>query len=183
VPAVPLLLAVAALNGNPADRLADQPLDASRADRATYCARGPQRGTLMLQRWLEANWRGESWGIVRCDRVGRRLKPSGLHGEGRAIDWRLDAARPAERAEARRLLRLLLATDRRGNPTALARRMGVQELIFDCRSWWSGQPALHAYSACRPGVDRTTAHRDHVHIGLNRAGARGQTTFWRAFRG
>ena len=26
--------------------------------------------------------------------------------------------------------------------------------------------------------DRTLAHRDHVHLGLNRAGARKRTSFW-----
>jgi hypothetical protein len=177
------LLAAAALSGNPADRLASLPIEAPRSDRATRCAKGPQRGTRMLERWMQDNWRGESWGIMRCERRRGRLVPSGLHGEGRALDWRLDAAKPAERAAGRRLLRLMLAPDRRGNPAALARRMGVQELIFDCLAWWPGGQGLHRYSSCRPGVDRTTAHRDHIHIGLNWPGARGRTSFWRRLPG
>jgi hypothetical protein len=28
-------------------------------------------------------------------------------------------------------------------------------------------------------VDVTTAHRDHLHLGLSRAGAMGRTSFWR----
>ena len=64
--------------------------------------------------------------------------------------------------------------------------MGVQEIIWDCRSWWSGADRMGPYSLCydrkgrrRKKVDRTLAHRDHVHIGLSRTGARMRTSFWR----
>ena len=79
------------------------------------------------------------------------------------------------------MIERFLAPDANGNQNALARRMGIQELIFDCRSWFSGSNGLGTYSACEGGkVDRTTAHRDHVHIGLNRAGAKARTSFWRS---
>jgi hypothetical protein len=64
--------------------------------------------------------------------------------------------------------------------------MGVQELIWNCRSWWSGAERMGPYSVCldrrgrpRKRGGRTLAHRDHVHIGLSRAGARKRTSFWR----
>jgi hypothetical protein len=64
--------------------------------------------------------------------------------------------------------------------------MGVQEIIWDCRSWWAGGERMDEYSACfddrgkrKRGLDKTLAHRDHVHIGLSRAGARMRTSFWR----
>ena len=66
--------------------------------------------------------------------------------------------------------------------------MGIQEIIWNCRSWWSGAPGMDRYSVCfdRGGrqrkVDRTTAHRDHMHIGLSRRGARMLTSFWRRGR-
>jgi hypothetical protein len=179
-----LVTAAIALAGNPADRLADQPADPFRYDYAHRCIGHPQRGTKLLEAWLTAHWQGESWGIVRCERFTGRAIWS-LHSEGRALDWRLDAGKPAERAAALRLIALLLAPDRTGTPAALARRMGVQEIIFDCRSWFAGAPGMARYSACydargRPRrIDRTSAHRDHVHIGLNWPGARGQTSFWR----
>jgi len=94
-------------------------------------------------------------------------------------------AAPYGRVAARRLILELLATDKAGNTHALARRMGVQEIIWDCRSWWAGADRMGPYSVCynRKGrkrkVDDTTAHRDHLHIGLNWAGARNRTTFWR----
>ena len=51
-----------------------------------------------LERWLERNVRGESWGIIRCERL--RPPEFSLHSEGRAIDWRLDAG--VARSAARR---------------------------------------------------------------------------------
>ena len=64
--------------------------------------------------------------------------------------------------------------------------MGIQEIIWNCRSWWSGAERMEPYSACftekgkpRKRVDRTTAHRDHIHFGLSWAGARKRTSFWR----
>lgn len=64
--------------------------------------------------------------------------------------------------------------------------MGIQEIIWDCRSWWSGAERLGDYSLCvtekgkrRRNVNPTLAHRDHVHIGLSRPGSRMRTSFWR----
>lgn len=168
----------ARVKANPADRLASLPIEAFRYDRATRCSRRtPAPGAAALVRWLQRTTRGTSWGAVRCETWGPGS--ASLHAEGRAVDWHLDAARPAERAAARRLVALLLAPDRKGRPAALARRMGVQEVIFDCRSWFGGGDTLGPYSACRrKRVDRTTAHRDHVHLGLTRDGAARRTSFW-----
>jgi hypothetical protein len=186
---------------NPANdqRLLRKPIDAEEYDRADGCRKGVPRGMRELERWLERNVRGESWGITRCERLrpgastaarlgyASRDGNFSVHSEGRAIDWRLDAGVAKERRAAMRLIRTLLATDREGNQRALARRMGIQGLIFDCRSWWAGMEDLGEYSYCyrrngelRRNLDRTQAHRDHVHIELNWAGARERTSFWRS---
>jgi hypothetical protein len=152
-------------------------------DHATGCHKRPSPGALALVGWLERNSRGSNWGIMRCSKLGKRNYS--LHAEGRAVDWHLNASRPADRRAARRLIDRLLAPDAAGNEHALARRMGVQEIIWDCRSWWAGAERMGPYGACfdsrgrKRRVDATTAHRDHVHIGLNRAGARKRTSFWR----
>jgi hypothetical protein len=172
------------LKGNPADRLADEPIDDYRYDHARGCRRAPAPGTLALQSWLTAHVRGLSWGIMRCERLsGRNFS---LHAEGRAVDWHLDVSSRADRRAARKIIRLLLASDRAGNPHALARRMGIQEIIWDCRSWWSGAEGMDRYSVCftdagkpRRDVSKTLAHRDHIHFGLSRAGAAKRTSFWR----
>ena len=168
--------------GNPADRLTHRPIDPYRYDYARGCRRAAQSGTIALQGWLERNARGIPWGILRCSRLGSRNWS--LHAEGRALDWHLNVHRREDFREADRLIRLLLAPDRAGNAHALARRMGVQEIIWNCRAWWSGSAALAPYSACygrdgrRRRVDDTTAHRDHIHFGLNWPGARRQSSFW-----
>lgn len=163
--------------------LAQAPVDDYRYDRAKTCRKHPTAGALALVEWLETNAKGSFWGIVRCERWGK--DSASLHAEGRAVDWHLDASRPADRREARRLIDLWLAPDSEGNEHALARRMGIQEIIWNCRSWWSGAERMGPYSACytergkrRKRVNHTQAHKDHIHIGLSWAGARKRTSFW-----
>jgi hypothetical protein len=171
--------------GNPADRLAKLPMDGYGYDYAKKCLKRPQKGTLALQDWLGRNAGGVSWGIMRCEKLGKGN--FSLHSEGRALDWHLDVHNSSDRAEAKRLIDLWLAPDKNGYPHALARRMGIQELIWNCKAWFSGDGGMQPYSVCfdskgkrRPSVDDTTAHRNHIHIGLNWAGARMQTTFWQS---
>jgi hypothetical protein len=160
------------------------PVDLERYDLAKRCVKHPSRGALALQSWLQGHLRGVSWGILRCEKLSKRTYS--LHAEGRALDWHLDVHNRQDRRAAKRLIQRLLAPDRAGNPHALARRMGIQEIIWNCRSWWSGSMDMEPYSACfdRRGkrkrrLDETLAHRNHVHLGLNLAGARMQTGFWR----
>lgn len=165
---------------NPAEALAQLPIEQFAYDPATHCVKRPTAGALALQSWLGAHERGVSWGIMRCERWGSHS--ASLHAEGRAVDWHLDVHDPTDARAARHLISELLAPDSQGRPAALARRMGVQEIIFDCRAWFGGggAPALTHYSACVPGqrVDDTTAHRNHVHLGLTRRGAAKRTSFW-----
>ena len=170
--------------GNPADRMLDVPIEDSVYDPATHCTPHAKRpGMVALQRWLEANARGVSWGTYRCERWGK--DSASLHAEGRALDWHLDRSNPADTREAQRLIRLLVAPDSAGNPQALARRMGLEEIIWDRGYWGAGMPDFRPYSVCfnkhgraRKHVDVTLAHRDHVHFGLSRAGAAAKTSFW-----
>ena len=174
--------AVHAGQDNPADRLLDRPMDAYRVDRASGCANEEQPGALALEEWLAARApAGEQWGIEKCRRV-RGGQSWSLHAEGRAIDWKLDVDVPEERRAGDRLFSLLLQRDRRGQPNALARRMGLQEVIWNCRIWTPRSTRARPYGPCaRRAVDRTMAHRDHVHIGLNWRGALMKTTFWRSY--
>jgi hypothetical protein len=170
--------------GNPADRMLDVPIEDSVYDPATHCTPHAKRpGMVALQRWLEANARGVFWGTYRCERWGK--DSASLHAEGRALDWHLDVSNPADAREAQRLIRLLLAPDAAGDPQALARRMGLEEIIWDCGYWGAGMPDFRPYSVCfnkhgkpRKHPDVTLAHRDHIHFGLSKAGAMAKTSFW-----
>jgi hypothetical protein len=187
-----ILLAVPATalaaRANPADELVDIPIEASVYDPATHCSSKPSPGVVKLQRWLEENVRGVFWGSYRCEKWGKH--EASLHAENRAIDWHLDAAVPADRNAARGLIDLLLASDSVGNEQALARRMGVEELIWDCEYWAAGMLEFQPYRPCygkrgnpRKRANVTVAHRDHVHIGMTKAGAAGRTSFWRRHTG
>jgi hypothetical protein len=171
------------VSGNPANALAALPADPLEYDRATYCAPKPRPGTVALVGWLQRHARGSSWGTFRCEKWGER--EASLHAENRAVDWHLNVYAPDDRKAARTLIELLLAPDGAGLPNALARRMGVQEIIWDCSYWGAGMEVFKAYAPClnkdgelRKRVDRTIAHRDHVHLGLSKAGAMMRTSFW-----
>jgi hypothetical protein len=161
--------------------LSAQPPDAIHYDWARKCTGHAQVGALDLQNWLATNVPGVSWGIYSCRkvRVGSSLS---LHAEGRAVDWHLDVKKRADRAVATDLINAFLAPDVAGTPHAMARRMGIQEIIWNCRIWSANYPdaGMRPYSVCRRKVSRTEAHKDHLHIGLNWRGARAQTTYWRS---
>ena len=172
------------VEGNPADRLLSLPIEDAYYDGARKCTPKASRpGILALQRWLEANARGVFWGSYRCEKWGKGQ--ASLHSENRAIDWHLDVSNSADKRAAERLIRLLLAPDAAGNPQALARRMGVEELIWDCGYWGAGMSQFSEYSPCygkrgnlKRKLNKTIAHRDHVHIGMTKHGAAAQTSFW-----
>jgi hypothetical protein len=176
-------VAYTAVAGNPADALAELPIEDSVYDRATKCSARPKAGMTALVEWLTRNAAGAFWGTYRCEKLGPGS--ASLHAEGRAVDWALDVAVPAQRRAAEKLIALLLAPDRLGRTQALARRMGVEELIWDCGYWGAGMPQFRPYGPClskrgkvRRSVNKTIAHRDHLHIGMTKAGAAKKTSFW-----
>jgi hypothetical protein len=174
--------------GNPADRLPSVPIEDPTYDGARRCTpKASRHGMLALQHWLERNGRGVFWGSYRCEKWGKGQ--ASLHAENRAIDWHLDAAVRADGRAAEKLIRLLLAPDTAGNPQALARRMGVEELIWDCGYWGAGMTQFTEYRPCygkrgkrKRKVNATIAHRDHLHIGMTKRGAAARTSFWRRGR-
>jgi hypothetical protein len=178
VPAV--ASALPALKANPANKLLSRGIDPIQYDRATRCNGGKvPAGTKAMVAWLQRNAAGVNWGEYRCEMWGK--KEASIHSAGRAIDWH-----PTTMRDGQALVDLLLATDKDGNVAALARRMGVQGIIFDCQSWFgSGDGQLGDYSYCytkrgkrKKNLDQTQAHMDHVHIELNLRGAAKKTTFW-----
>jgi hypothetical protein len=164
---------------NPANKLAALPIEDFVYDDATRCTPNKRRpGVDAFRAWILRNADGADWGSYRCEKWGPGQ--ASLHAEGRALDWH-----PASAREARRLILLLLAPDTAGNVQALARRMGVQEIIWDCGYWRSGMPEFSEYAPCygkrgRPKkhVNATVAHRDHVHFGFSKPGSARSTSFW-----
>ena len=172
--------ALPSISANPANKLLSRGIDPIQYDRATKCNGGKvPAGTTSMVAWLQRNANGVNWGAYRCEMWGKG--EASIHSAGRAIDWR-----PNSKKDGYALAKLLLAPDKNGNIAALARRMGVQGVIYDCKSWFgSGDGEMGNYSYCyskrgkrKKNLDPTQAHMDHVHIELNLRGAAKKTTFW-----
>ncbi|WP_432476530.1 hypothetical protein [Nocardioides sp. GXQ0305] len=146
----------------------------------TRCAPKAKPGTKVLGRWIVRTQGGSFGHISRpCSRS------TSEHEEGRAFDWTLDATRPKHRRIAARFLTRVRATDQAGNTDAKARRMGIMYIIWNdhiYRSYDRREFAEKNYlsSSCRRkrNCSKTLRHRDHMHISLSRAGARGRTSWY-----
>ena len=134
-----------------------------------YCDPATKPGAVALAEiLLEAHPRSVHSGIVRPCEMGETSE----HKEGRGFDWGVGSMDVAEVDEA---LERLLATDRLGNPHALARRIGIMYMIWNGKIW-SARLADQGWRT----YTGPNSHRDHVHFSLSWAGALGHTTLWQA---
>jgi hypothetical protein len=148
-------------------------------DPQTRCTHKPRVGTVALGTWLVATYGGSGGAVNRpCSDSG-----TSEHKDGRAVDWVLDADKPADRKLARTFLEAAFATDAEGNPAVLARRMGIMYIIWSDHfypAYHQFQPEKYLSSSCRSKqkCSKTLRHRDHMHISLSKAGARALTSFY-----
>ncbi|MDQ4086336.1 MAG: hypothetical protein M3165_11010, partial [Actinomycetota bacterium] len=114
-----------------------------------------------------------SLGIVRACSVGGTSE----HKEGRAFDWGVSAYNAKDRRSVNALMRWLLKKDKHGNRYAMARRLGIQYMIWNRRIWgsYAASSGWRRYTGASP-------HTDHVHFSLSWKGARRLTSFWRPKR-
>ena len=119
-----------------------------------------------LRSTLLATYGGRDLGVTRgCD-----IGSTSEHKEGRAWDWGLSAAVPAEKALAEQFLTWLLAPGPNGMAAYNARRLGVMYVIWDGRIW-SSYRAAEGWRAYSGGE----SHADHIHISLAWTGAMKRT--------
>jgi hypothetical protein len=125
-------------------------------------------GTASLMAYLQKRYPGTgNDGIARACHIGGRSE----HKEGRALDWDVNYNNPRQRAQAEDFVNWLLKRDKMGREFANARRLGVMYFIWDGRIWSASEGTWRKYSGA-------SSHRDHIHISLSWAGARGKTSFW-----
>jgi hypothetical protein len=146
----------------------------------TTCRRKPKPGVLLLADWLVA--RGGGYGAITRPCAGSSTSE---HKESRAFDWVLDATSETDQALAAALLDELLAPDDTGEPSALARRMGIMYVIWDDQMYASYDGFVakrYLSSGCRNRrtCSPTLRHRDHMHLSLTRKGAKGVTSWYAA---
>jgi hypothetical protein len=133
------------------------------------CDPTPKPGAVALMNLLEATYPSTtSFGIGRDCAVGGTSE----HKEGRAYDWGVDAADPAQAAMAEDLLIWLLAPDAYGNKYAMARRLGIMYVIWNRMTWkaYAADKGWQPYTGASP-------HTDHVHFSLSWDGALGATSW------
>lgn len=164
------------LSPNPANdpALIGERMDPNRYDGADGCVRKDPKGMKALVKFMKRNTKkGVPYGTIRCD--------GGVHGTGRALDWALDARKRSQKRLAMTVINTWMAEDDRGRNNALARRMGVQLIIYNCRWWQAGDRGWSPYSACSgKNPDPTQGHIDHVHIELTKPAAKLKTSYWQS---
>jgi hypothetical protein len=144
----------------------------------TTCHPKPRPGTRVLGTWLVKNLGGGGGAAGRSCGGG-----ASEHKDGRAIDWTLDATSKEGRAIAQAFLEKVFKTDKDGNTHALARRMGIMYVIWDDHmyaAWGEFEIDDYLSSSCtsKKKCSKTLRHRDHMHISLSMAGAKGKTTWY-----
>ncbi len=153
--------------------------DALRSDTPTACTHAVAPGAQDMFEFLKYWWpRGESAGIEKCRDIGDTGALS-LHAEGRAVDFHLNKDNAGDLAAAKEIRKWFLADDTSGAHYAMARRFGIQEIIFNLHIWTATRASEGWRDYNVPvGGD---PHYTHIHIGLNRAAANRRTTAWLGF--
>jgi peptidoglycan hydrolase-like protein with peptidoglycan-binding domain len=133
--------------------------------RGTLCLTKTQPGVLAFAKLLNATYGTHVYGTLRTC--------AAEHGEGRALDWMLDANKPDQLALGNALTRWLAAPDSQGRPGAMARRFGINYIIWNRQQWnaWTPDMAWKAYYGTSP-------HTDHIHFSFNWDGALENTSWW-----
>jgi len=88
------------------------------------------------------------------------------HYDGRALDWTLDANNPADRRIGDAAVTWLTAND-----GEMAKRFGIQSIIWNAHSWRPGAGGWQGYAG-------QSAHTDHVHFSFTWDGAMMRTSWW-----
>ena len=126
-----------------------------------------QPGTRSLRRYIDHWFRGHSLGIYNCRNVAGTNHLS-THAEGRSLDWALNATVPKQRREAHRIIHYFLRDDSFGRPRAMARRWGIEVIIYNEHLW----SVTHDHEGWRPCGASCSDHTDHLHIEQNWRGAK-----------
>jgi hypothetical protein len=149
------------------------------------CSPTPKPGVVALRdKVLLPTYGGASW---RFGMYRKCSAASSGHEEGRAMDWMMDATKPADYANAQAFLSWLLATDANGNKNAMARRLGIMYMMYNGKMWRAYDAAKGWQPQIYGGVDcaklgstyKTACHRDHIHMSFSWDGAYQRTSFWK----
>ncbi len=133
--------------------------------KGTLCLTYNQPGAVAFVKMLNATYGYRTYGILRTC--------AAEHGEGRALDWMINANDPTQLALANAITRWLAAPDSKGRPGAMAKRFGINYIIWNRQMW-------RAYDTARGWAPYygVSPHTDHIHISFNWDGARMRSSWW-----
>lgn len=139
-------------------------LDAAPPWQYTYsCDPNNKSGMVAFANLISAHYNRPTWWGSRACIAGDNSQ----HYEGRAFDWPMDAYNPDDKAIGDAVAQWLTA-----NNGEMARRFGVQSVIWNRYSWYLYKPgAWYPYYGPSP-------HTDHLHISFSWDGAMGRTSWW-----
>jgi len=134
----------------------------------TTCDPTAKPGVTDFAKLLNQHYGTRSYGIGRnCN--------SGVteHSEGRALDWMISAYDPQQKAIADAIVEWLSASDDKGNPGVMARRFGINYIIWNRKMWRAYAPerGWATYTGSHP-------HDDHIHFTFTWDGAYKRTSWW-----
>ncbi|MFW5474963.1 peptidoglycan-binding domain-containing protein [Knoellia sp. CPCC 206450] len=158
--------AVAAGVPSPPTKPLPADLDIAPKYQAGYrCLTGDLPGPTAFAQLLNSHYGRHIYGINRTC--------AAEHGEGRALDWMVNAYSADGLELGNAITRWLSAPDSQGRPGAMARRFGINYIIWNRQMWRAYDPARGwaPYSGASP-------HTDHIHISFTWDGAYKQTSWW-----
>ena len=117
--------------------------------KGTRCLTENQPGAVAFAKLLNATYGSRTYGILRTC--------AAEHGEGRALDWMINANNAEQLALANALTRWLAAPDAKGRPGAMAKRFGINYIIWNRQMWRAYDPGR----GWTPVLRRLAAHRPH----------------------
>ncbi|EAP97511.1 hypothetical protein JNB_18613 [Janibacter sp. HTCC2649] len=129
------------------------------------CLTGDRPGPTAFAKLLNDTYGKHVYGINRMCALE--------HGEGRALDWMNNAYTADGLALGNAITRWLSAPDAQGRPGAMARRFGINYIIWNRQMWRAYDPGRGwaPYTGSAP-------HTDHIHISFTWDGAYQQTSWW-----
>lgn len=134
----------------------------------TTCDPAAKPGPIAFAKLLNETYGTRYYGISRNCNSGITA-----HSEGRALDWSLDAYKPAEKAIGDAVVTWLTASDSKGNLGVMARRFGINYIIWNKKIWrgYAPERGWVAYTGSHP-------HDDHIHFTFTWDGAYQRTSWW-----
>ncbi|HSF98770.1 MAG TPA: peptidoglycan-binding domain-containing protein, partial [Ornithinibacter sp.] len=133
--------------------------------KGTQCLTYNQPGAVAFAKLLNTTYGNRTYGILRTC--------AAEHGEGRALDWMINANNSEQLALANALTRWLAAPDAQGRAGAMAKRFGINYIIWNRQMWRAYDPGRGwaPYYGVSP-------HTDHIHFSFNWDGARLRSSWW-----